>query len=423
MDILAIIYKIIYNEEHNIHILIPEQIIEGVLKENVIISGNEKINQVMDSLTNENDTCYVDYLELDVVKNELENNNIPFNEGIGSVKEKYFENTKDIIYFIENGELKYLTKDEFKQTYSMYINHDKKSLEKVEYEYTCKQLVDEVKKSIFFQDKQIKRIVSTIIGNSYFTDKKKIILNGKSGTGKTKIIDIIAELLDSPIAKINGYMGEYLTNAYFSLYTQQSIKNGPPILFVDGLNTGFKKLNEIDADILISILKQIIDTNNQVAIPLDANKVVFLDTSKINFIIALDLEKYAVRTEHVGFGSKKNDALSNIRDELIEANFDIIDMNMLTEDNLLTILKKSQISPINEYREMLDNQGTKLVMSKNAYDLIANNAFTLQKGAKGLRIITDRVFCDYVAEAQYRNSKTLTIDDAKVLKKINQIKN
>ena len=104
---------------------------------------------------------------------------------------------------------------------------------------------------------------------------------------------------------------------------------------------------------------------------------------------------------------------------LVDANCEIIDMNDLTESNLLEILKKSEISPINEYKKILSCQQTKLNVSKKALELIAHSAYELNKGAKGLSIITDYVMRDDIIEAQYSGVDTLNINENKVLKKLN----
>ena len=119
---------------------------------------------------------------------------------------------------------------------------------------------------------------------------------------------------------------------------------------------------------------------------------------------------------------KDNKALEKLKIELIDSNFDILDMNNLTEDNLLDILKKSKISPINEYRNILNSQKTRFVVSKKAYELIARKAYSLEKGAKGLRIVTDAVVSDLVADAQYKCPKQLVLTEQKVLNKLNKIK-
>ena len=119
---------------------------------------------------------------------------------------------------------------------------------------------------------------------------------------------------------------------------------------------------------------------------------------------------------------EKQKIINNLREMLVDANCEIIDMNNLTEENLVEILKKSEISPINEYRNILDAQGTRLNVSKKAYELLAHSAYKLNKGAKGLSIITDYVIRDEIIEAQYNGTEVVNINQNKVLKKLNSNK-
>ena len=114
----------------------------------------------------------------------------------------------------------------------------------------------------------------------------------------------------------------------------------------------------------------------------------------------------------------KRKTIQKLRELLVDANCEIIDMNDLTEENLKDILEKSEISPTNEYKKILETQGTNLKISKKAYELMAKEAYKLNKGAKGLSIITDYIMRDDIIDAQVEGMDTLTINETKVLKKI-----
>ena len=115
---------------------------------------------------------------------------------------------------------------------------------------------------------------------------------------------------------------------------------------------------------------------------------------------------------------KKNEIISKLREMLVDANCEIIDMNNLTEENLKQILIKSEISPINEYNKILNTQGLKIKVSKKVYELIAHEAYTLNKGAKGLSIITDYILKDDIIDAQFNGNKDIYLTEKKVLTKI-----
>jgi len=425
MDVLTIEYEIVYFKSKDISVLVPVRLLEGKCNDEKIVSGDAELLHIMDAYTLGKNRGYIEYLEFDLIKKQFKENNLEFDdEAYNMLKEKYNNEAHEKVYYIENGELFYLSNEEFTNKYNLVVDYENSCIKELEKDYTHTELVDIVSKSILFQKTQIKRIVSTIINNYHFTNKKKIILNGKTGTGKTQMVDLIASTLDCPYVKINGYSGESLVSAYLNIYMQSKEKTGPAIIFIDDINRGYDELGILDGDLLIKIMKDLICRTTKMLLQLSDTKTVIFDPANINFILALDLEKHVFDKRMLGINPevKDNKALEKLKIELIDSNFDILDMNNLTEDNLLNILKKSKISPINEYRNILDSQKTKFVVSKKAYELIAHKAYSLEKGAKGLRIVTDAVVSDLVADAQYRCPKQLVLTEQKVLNKLNNIK-
>ena len=60
----------------------------------------------------------------------------------------------------------------------------------------------------------------------------------------------------------------------------------------------------------------------------------------------------------------------------------------------------------------------KIKVSKKVYELIAHEAYTLNKGAKGLSIITDYILKDDIIDAQFNGNKDIYLTEKKVLTKI-----
>lgn len=425
MEVLTIEYEMIYIKSKDINVVIPLRTVDGKYIEQKVVTGDNELDYVIDAFKTNKNKCFVEYLEYETIKEQFKQNNLEFDEEAKNMlKEKYFNEAHQKVYYIQNGELDCLSNEEFTEKFDLLVDYENSLIKELEKDYTCTELVDIISKSIFFQTKQVKRVISTIINNYHFTNKKKIILNGKTGTGKTQMIDLLTKTLDCPFAKINGYNGEYLTNAYISIYMQMKEKTGPAIIFIDDIHRGYEKLGKLDGDVLLEIIKELICRSSKMVLPLGEEKTAIFDPSNITYIIALDLEKHIVDQRKVGINPKviENETLKKLKNELIDANFDILDMNNLTENNLLDILKKSSISPISEYKNILASQQTKLVVSKKAYELIADKAYTLDKGAKGLRIVTDFILGDMIADAQYSSPKQVVLTEQKVLKKLNDFR-
>lgn len=274
-----------------------------------------------------------------------------------------------------------------------------------------------------FQTQPLKKILATITNNQYLENKKNLILLGSKGVGKSKIIDLVAEELNSPYAKINNYSAENIMSLYLTLLLEnEENKEGPQIIFIDGINKGIKKLEQLDADIIIELLINISNNRNKMPIQISNEKTILFDPKNINFIIALDLEKEIELPHIMGIGKdplkEKEKIIKQVKEKLIDANYEIIEMNSLTENNLKQILQKSEISTINEYKKILEKQNTKLNVSPKAYELLAHEAYKLNKGAKGLEIIVNKAIQDEIISAEIYGNEKITINETKVLKKL-----
>lgn len=421
MEVAFVEYVIVDIEKKGLKILMPKMVSIGVLNELEICFNDEKIKHISKTNYQNNETCFVDVVFVDDYKKKL--NGRPYNEE--ELLNELFEQTDDEIIYVENGKVKQEVKESFEKERKLKVDYSKKTVgEVVTKNYTIKDLVGVIEKKIMFQSYAIKRITSTIINNQYLENPKNIVLLGSKGIGKSKIVDLLARELGSPYAKIDNYAGDSLINAYLTLFLNSDKEYyGPSIIFIDGINRGIEKISKVDGDVLVEIISKIFNKKSPFPISINEKQIVLFDPSNINYIVALDLEKDIDMPYMMGLGSnskkEKDKIINNLREMLVDANCEIIDMNDLTESNLLEILKKSEISPINEYRKILSCQQTKLNVSKKALELIAHSAYELNKGAKGLSIITDYVMRDDIIEAQYSGVDTLNINENKVLKKLN----
>lgn len=409
MDVFALIYKII--EIDNIKILFPQKVITGKEENNIIKSDQAEIKHI--SIT-DSDLCYYESMPVETTKN-LECTEEELQEALIKI-------ASSKVLFIENNEIKELETTEFEEKYNLRLDYVNNQIYRIE-KKTIKEIVKSLEKKILFQNNVIERIVTIILNNQYVENKKNIVLIGKKGVGKSKIIDLLAQELQAPYAKIEKYDGQGLQEAYLTLLltSDDEALMGSPIIFIDGINRGIEKINKIDGDILIEIISDIVRKKTKIPVQLSNEQQVLFDLTGINYIIALDFEKDIDLPHIMGIGknevSERNKTIKKIRELLVDSNCEIIDMNELTEENLKTILEKSEISPVNEYKKILETQNTKLKVSKRAYELIAHEAYKLNKGAKGLNIISDYVMRDDIIDAQVNGKEQIIIDEPKVLKK------
>ena len=426
MEVAFVEYIIVDIEKKVIKILMPKRASIGQMNDLEIIIEDEKIKHISKTNYQNNETCYVDVISVDEFKKSLNGETYSAKE---LIKEIVNQANNEVIYIENDNKIKE-EKEKFEEERGMEIDYSNKKITEFVYkDYTIKELVEVLEKKIMFQTYAIKRIASTIINNEYLENPKNIVLLGSRGVGKSKIIDLLARELSSPYAKVENYDGDTLSQAYLTLFlksTKMNDYNGPSIIFIDGINKGIEKIAKIDGDILVEIISKIFKKKSPFPIQVTEEQTVLFDPSNINYIVALDLEKDIDMPYMMGIGTdaekEKQKIINNLREMLVDANCEIIDMNNLTEENLVEILKKSEISPINEYRNILDAQGTRLNVSKKAYELLAHSAYKLNKGAKGLSIITDYVIRDEIIEAQYNGTEVVNINQNKVLKKLNSNK-
>lgn len=421
MKVLFVEYTIVEIKEKNIKILMPNRVLIGQEQNNVITAGNEKIDHISKTNYENEKKCYVKSISCEEIEKQLGTNTECSDEEL--IKALVTKTDEEVMY-IENDEIKEETKEDFRKNFNLLVDyHERKISEIKQEEMTINEAVEIIKKKIMFQDNAIKRIILTILNNEYIENPKNIVLIGSKGVGKTKIVDSIAKVMNSPYVKVEDYSGSDLTESYATLLLNDDKEEttGPAIIFIDEINKGIEKLGTIDGDIIIEFISKIIKKKSKVPITISENKTAIIDLNQINYVFAIDLDKNIELPKTMNIGSDNNklrqEIIAKLREMLVDANCEIIDMNNLTENNLKEILIKSEISPINEYNKILNAQGLKIKVSKKAYELLAHEAYSLKKGAKGLNIITDYILKDDIMDAQLNGEKDIYLTEKKVLKK------
>lgn len=70
----------------------------------------------------------------------------------------------------------------------------------------------------------------------------------------------------------------------------------------------------------------------------------------------------------------------------------IIRMNILRKEDLISILKNSNLSELKKYINAFEKKGIKLNLPEEVYEKIADVASSYGTGARGLNLVVDKIF-------------------------------
>ena len=295
----------------------------------------------------------------------------------------------------------------------------------------------DVLKCIIGQDKQVRQILTSVYrGMNFSTIKSNTLVIGNSGTGKTETIRQIAQRLNKPYTiedatkyTQEGYYGESVEKMIYNLIANaggnlEKAQNG--ILVIDEIDKKTSKPESTGADVagvevLKSLLKIIEGTKIKVEIPVpDAfiTLCVSFDTSNLIVILmgafpGLDkIRDKRLCRNPMGFGTEKV-SLENTRkscftkkdlvqygltEEFVGRIDSIVEMNKLTEDNLVSILKNSKLSIFKRYENELRKKGITLVYEESIFREIAKESLTLDTGARELANTVNYIFENIIYE-------------------------
>ncbi|MGN1312537.1 MAG: AAA family ATPase [Bacilli bacterium] len=264
---------------------------------------------------------------------------------------------------------------------------------------------EELINKIVGQDDQIKQILSSIWKQYNNEDKQSnynMLINGSTGTGKTTIFKILEELLGIPCIIINAKRIEepsYIENALLRLLEKADFdidRAEHGILVIDKLeeistnskerhNTISKSLQEL----IINLLEEGIFTIKNI----DNNKYRFSMDKLLIIGIGNFNNNESLRNTQVGFNKSplnNNTLLSyGIIPELANKFPIVIEMNELTKEDYVKIIKNSTLSSINTNRLFLNSKNIEFNISDEVIKLIADIAYNRKSGAKSINEIIE----------------------------------
>lgn len=331
----------------------------------------------------------------------------------------------------------------------MAIEGDEKTLEHVKAECPSpKEIVAELDKYVVAQD-DAKKVLSLAVYNHVlrvvhntlsrragvkFTQLRKnnVMLLGPTGSGKSFLIEKIAEFINIPFVIIDattitsaGYVGGDVSDMLEALLMKCNFDPHFPLKGINAAQKGIIYIDEIDKIATCrsrndkdpsgtaaqhAYLKMVEGSDVQVTMGSSGNKQTFLmNTSEILFICGgaftaltdvVDARKSGKST--IGFGSNliASDRAKTVDGVLPEdlikfgmipefvGRFPIITvLKELTDEDLLKILRETDDSPLKEMTKLFQLNGIELVLSNDIQQKIVKRAKENGTGARGLRAL------------------------------------
>ena len=272
-------------------------------------------------------------------------------------------------------------------------------------------------------------------------DKSNILLIGPTGSGKTYLVQTLAELLDVPLALTDatslteaGYIGDDIESVVSKLLAAAGNKVSKAehgIIFVDEIDKIAKKKNANQRDVSGEAVQQgmlKLLEGSKIEVPVGASSknamvpLKMVDTRNILFICGgafpglEDIIKERLnKTGSIGFHADLKDKYDddpNILDKVTVEDLRtfgmipeflgrlpvICTLQSLTEEMLVRVLKEPKNAILKQYQELLALDAVKLTFEDEALHAIARKAVERKTGARALRAILEEYMLDIMYE-------------------------
>ena len=316
-------------------------------------------------------------------------------------------------------------------------------------------LLDEIKQKFVGQEQTVEQLYYNIINNQQLvrasdelgSQRSIIFLDGSTGTGKTAITREITKKIEVPLVTTSianyssaGYVGGNLTDILVELYEKSGgdlkrAESGVVIL------DEFDKIAYSQSDGLImkqSIQHDLLDFLGggkytiSVGDKMFESGMVEFDTSKLTFICLAaltDLREQKTEVKNpIGFESKNGEGKQSysinpsdlikigLERELVGRLNTYIHTQDYTKEDLSEILRKSTISPLVGFEAWVEFKNKNLKFDDNIYDIIAEQAYELKTGARGLQTVMNNIRTHFLKEVLRGTDKTVYLDSETITK-------
>ena len=321
--------------------------------------------------------------------------------------------------------------------------------------------LDTIKTKFIGQEEAVEDLFYNIVNNQQLAEipdvsdgqRAIIFLDGPTGTGKTAITKEISERLGIPFISTSvtnysstGYVGGDITDILKELYYKADKD-------IEKAQKGIVILDEFDKiaysqsgglEMKRAVQQQLLDFlgggkyNVRIRDDIFFKDEIEFDTSKLTFVCLGALTNLCTeKTEQknlIGFGHESANSdkqeykitpqdLINIglERELVGRFNTYLHTNNYSKELLKKILMESTISPLLELRKWIESRGKKLEIEEEIYELIAEQAYELNTGARSLQTIINNIRTSFLKDVLRDINSTIYLNSKTILKTNNKM--
>jgi len=302
--------------------------------------------------------------------------------------------------------------------------------------FSIKKTLEKLKKTIIAQDEPIRRLLTEFLMMELEPAKRKyaIMLTGATGTGKTKTMEKLAEelgkklfIVDTTTLTKAGYTGRDIEQVLYDLheYCGRDINvTENSIIYLDEIDKkGSSKKDDPSGQAVLNLILKLIEGSVYDATrdPKTASEVIKIDTKNIIIVVggAFSDVLETIRKNTMGFDRENNisneiielDKEAFIKDGMMPREFmgrmKIIKFNDLTQEDIKCILEESDESALKIQQKVFEKIGVKLKFTDGYVSKVAEKAYKMKTGARGLEDLISSTTWQALAEVSEPEDKGL----------------